>query len=394
MGRRDEKHARTFPVRSGVGYRERVSLKIDQDHSRFRAIVRGKIRQNLRKYVSQGEILGKQGKDVVSIPLPHIEIPRFRFADKQGGGVAQGDGEAGDPIPGQADEGQGSGKGQAGKDAGEHPLEIELSLDELADLLGEELSLPHIESKGKNRILEQKDRYVGIRRVGPRSLRHFKRTFRTALLRQVALGAYDARRPIIIPTREDLRFKSWKTEQEPVANAVIVYMMDVSGSMGDEQKEIVRIETFWIDTWLRRHYAGLETRFIVHDSQAREVDRDTFFRTRESGGTMISSAYDLCAQILERDYPAAEWNVYPFHFSDGDNWSADDTALSLQLLEERILPRVNLFGYGQVQSPYGSGQFIRDIRERLGNDVRVVPSEIRDREAILGSIREFLGTGR
>ena len=70
--------------------------------------------------------------------------------------------------------------------------------------------------------------------------------------------------------------------------------MDVSGSMGDEQKEIVRIETFWLDTWLRHQYKGLECRYIIHDAVAREVDRETFFHTRESGGTMISSAYKLC----------------------------------------------------------------------------------------------------
>jgi len=370
-----------------------VGQKIGQDHARFRAIVRGKIRQNLRKYVSQGELIGKQGKDVVSIPMPQIDIPRFRFADRQQGGVAQGDGNPGDALdPGQGQEGDG--KGQAGKDVGEHAIEVELTLDELADLLGEELGLPRIENKGKSTLKDQKDRYVGIRRVGPRSLRHFRRTFRSALRRQIALGSYDPKAPIIVPMRDDLRFKSWKTEEEPVANAVILYMMDVSGSMGDEQKEIVRIESFWIDTWLKRHYSGIQTRFIIHDAAAREVDRDTFFRTRESGGTMISSAYELCAQVLERDYPASEWNVYPFHFSDGDNWSVDDTALSMRLLEERILPRVNLFGYGQVQSPYGSGQFIRDLREKMGQDTRVVLSEIRDREAIVGSIREFLGTGR
>ncbi len=100
---------------------------------------------------------------------------------------------------------------------------------------------------------------------------------------------------MIIPIREDMRYRSWKTEEEPDANAVIIYMMDVSGSMGDEQKEIVRIESFWIDTWLRKQYKGIETRFIIHDAAAREVDRDTFFRTRESGGTMISSAYRLAA---------------------------------------------------------------------------------------------------
>ena len=142
-------------------------------------------------------------------------------------------------------------------------------------------------------------------------------------------------------------------------------MMDVSGSMGDEQKEIVRIESFWIDTWLTKQYKGLETRFIIHDAVAREVDRDTFFHTRESGGTMISSAYKLCAQIIDDDYPPDEWNIYPFHFSDGDNWSMDDTLACVELLKKKLLPRVNMFAYGQVESPYGSGQFIKDLREHF-----------------------------
>ncbi len=191
-----------------------------------------------------------------------------------------------------------------------------------------------------------------------------------------------------------MRYRSWKTEEEPIANAVIVYMMDVSGSMGDEQEEIVRIESFWIDAWLRKQYKGLETRFIIHDAVAREVDRDTFFKTRESGGTMISSAYKLCHQILEADYPAAEWNIYPFHFSDGDNWSVDDTLQCIELLKTKLLPISNMFCYGQVESPYGSGQFIKDIREHLAKDERVVTSEIRDRDAIVGSIKDFLGKGK
>jgi uncharacterized sporulation protein YeaH/YhbH (DUF444 family) len=124
---------------------------------------------------------------------------------------------------------------------------------------------------------------------------------------------------------------------EPVTNAVIIYMMDVSGSMGDEQKEIVRIESFWIDAWLTKQYKGLESRFIIHDAVAREVDRDTFFHTRESGGTMISSAYKLCAQIIDDSYPADEWNIYPFHFSDGDNWSMDDTLSCVEHPEEAAL---------------------------------------------------------
>ena len=110
-----------------------MSLRIDQDHSRFRNIVRGRIRQNLRKYISKGELLGRQGKDIVSIPIPQIDIPKLRFGDKQQGGVAQGDGDPGDPLSGSPQEGDGEGK--AGDQAGEHALEVELTLDELAELL-------------------------------------------------------------------------------------------------------------------------------------------------------------------------------------------------------------------------------------------------------------------
>ncbi len=369
-----------------------MSLRIDQDHSRFSNIVRGRIRQNLRKYISKGELLGRQGKDIVSIPIPHIDIPKLRFGDKQQGGVAQGDGEPGDALSGSPQEGDG--QGQAGDQAGDHPLEVELTLDELADILGEELELPNIENKGKSAIVDKKDRYVGVRNVGPNSLRHFRRTFRSALRRQIALGTYNPKRPVIIPTRDDMRYKSWKTEEEPVANAVIIYMMDVSGSMGDEQKEIVRIESFWIDTWLRKQYKGIETRFIIHDAAAREVDRDTFFRTRESGGTMISSAYRLAADMIEHDYPSAHWNIYPFHFSDGDNWSVDDTLLCIDILKKLLLPAANVFCYGQVDSPYGSGQFIKDLKEHFSDDEQLITSEINDRDAIVESIREFLGKGR
>jgi sporulation protein YhbH len=369
-----------------------VSLKIDQDHGRFRQIVRGKIRQNLRKYISQGELIGRQGKDIVSIPIPQIDIPRFRFGDKQRGGVGQGDGKPGDPLGGSEEKQPGSGK--AGSDAGDHVLEVDVTLDELAAILGEELELPDIQDKGKNTVSSAHDRYSGIRRVGPESLRHFKRTYREALKRMIASGTFMPDKPVVVPVREDKRYRSWKTINEPVTNAVIIYMMDVSGSMGDEQKEIVRIESFWIDAWLTKQYKGLESRFIIHDAVAREVDRDTFFHTRESGGTMISSAYKLCAQIIDESYPAAEWNIYPFHFSDGDNWSMDDTLSCVEILKRSLLPKVNMFAYGQVESPYGSGQFIKDLREHFVRDERVVVSEIRDKDAIVGSIKDFLGKGK
>ena len=138
-----------------------MSQKIDLDHGRFRQIVRGKIKQNLRKYISQGEMIGSKGKDMVSIPLPQIDIPRFSYGDKQQGGVGQGDGEVGDPLG--AGRGAAGRRAQAGDGPGEHLLEVEVTLDELAEILGEELELPRIEPKGTEKIVARKDKYTGIR---------------------------------------------------------------------------------------------------------------------------------------------------------------------------------------------------------------------------------------
>src|SRR5271170_7394867 len=187
-----------------------MSLKIDQDHSRFRNIVRGRIRQNLRKYISQGELIGRKGKDLVSIPIPQIDIPRFRFGEKQQGGAGQGDGDPGDPMGGEQGEAEG-GEGKAGQGAGEHIVEVDVTLDELAAILGEELELPDIQDKGKSKIINAKDRYTGVRRVGPESLRQFRRTYREALKRQISMGSYAAGAPIVVPIPDDKRYRSWKT---------------------------------------------------------------------------------------------------------------------------------------------------------------------------------------
>ncbi len=368
-----------------------MSLKIKQDHARFKSIVRWRIKQNLRKFIQKGEMIGKRGQQTVTIPVPTIEIPHFKYGHKEQGGVGQGDGDVGQALsPGAVE----PGSGQAGEGEGDHVLEVDVSLEELAAILGEELELPRIQPKGRDRVVAQKARYTGVHTSGPESLRHFKRTYKQALRRQIASGTYNAKMPVIVPTREDRRYRSWKLTPLPENNAVILYMMDVSGSMGDEQKEIVRIESFWIDTWLRSQYKGLECRYIIHDAVAREVDRDTFFHTRESGGTMISSAYKLCHEIIDQDYSPSNWNIYPFHFSDGDNWSADDTRLCLEILKTQMLPAVNLFCYGQVESPYGSGQFIKDLREGFDGEGKLSLSEIADKEAIYGSIKEFLGKGK
>lgn len=367
-----------------------MATRIEKDHSRFRNIVKGRIKRNLKKYITRGELFGKKGKELVSIPVPQINLPHFRHDPRQRGGVGQGEGDVGTPIG----IGAGTEPGGAGQGEGQHILEVDVPLEELAAMLGEELELPNIQPKGKKSIIAEKDKYTGISLSGPESLLHFKRTYKQALRRHIVSNSYNPNNPIIVPIREDRRYRTWKTKVEPQANAVIIYMMDVSGSMGDEQKEIVRIESFWIDTWLHSQYKNLTTRYIIHDAVAREVDQDTFYHTRESGGTVISSAYRLAAEIIERDYPIDDWNIYLLHFSDGDNWGEVDTDECINLLSDKLLPAANLFGYGQVESPYGSGQFIRELYDYFEDEEKLVLSEISDKEAIYDSIKAFLGKGR
>lgn len=365
-----------------------MNAGIKRDHLRFKQIVKGKIKQNLKKYITQGELIGRQGKDLVSIPVPQIDLPRFKFGKRQQGGVGQGEGQPGAPV------GQGEEEGQAGQGEGQHTLEVDLTLQELADMLAQELELPRIKPKGSGLVQTENHKFSGIRSVGPNSLRHIKRTYKEALKRQIIAGNYNPDDPKIIPVKKDFRYRAWRNVVKPENNAVIVYMMDVSGSMGDEQKDIVRTESFWIDTWLRSQYKELQIRYIIHDASAREVDQHTFYHTRESGGTLISSAYKLCNDILNQQFPVEQWNIYAFHFSDGDNWSGEDTKLCVDMLRNELLPKCNAFCYGQVESRYGSGQFIKDIVENFKDDERIITSKIESKEAIYRSLKDFLGKGK
>lgn len=365
--------------------------KIEQDHQRFRQIVQGRIRRDLRKFLSRGELIGKEGKRFVSIPVHDIDIPTFRYGDNSGG-VGMGEGEEGQSVGGD--------KGQGGEQEGRHLLEVDVTMEELADILADELKLPRIQPRGEHRITTIRDKYSGVRPVGPAALRHFKRTYREALKRQLSMGTYNPEDPIIVPIRHDLRFRSWNEVKKPQSNALIVYMMDVSGSMGDEQKELVRLEAFWIDTWLRRNYEGVESRYIVHDVKAQEVDRKTFFSVREDGGTRISSAFTCCKEMIDQHYDPASWNTYLFHFSDGDNSSDADNRLCVKLLEEQLLPISNLFGYCQVTSAYGSGSFLNVLHDAFKDGAadelgpRLITSKVNGRDDIYDSLKTFFQAGR
>jgi uncharacterized sporulation protein YeaH/YhbH (DUF444 family) len=167
--------------------------------------------------------------------------------------------------------------------------------------------------------------------------------------------------------------------------------MDVSGSMGDEQKEMVRIASFWIDTWLSRNTKTwrVATSFTTPSARGGRTHVLSHARKRRH---KISAAYRVLDSIIDERFPPSEWNIYAFHFSDGDNWDDDNHACA-ELMQESLLPKLNQFCYGQVASYWGSGKFLSELYDKFEDNDKVVTSEISDREDILKAIKSFLGKG-
>ena len=342
-----------------------------RDLERFRQIVKGKIKENLKKYISSEDLITKRGQQIVSVPLPKITLPKIRYG--KGSGV-----------------GQGKGGPKAGSQAQDHLMEVEVPIEELADLLGEELQLPRIEPKGKQQIIIESSRYRGIRKIGPESLRSFRQTYKEALKRSIIDGGYDPEDPLVVPTKEDKRFKSSRPIFSPQSQALIIYILDISGSMGFQEKTLARIVSFWVDTWLRRNYKNLVSRYIVHDAEAKEVDSESFYHLQEAGGTRIASAYQLAKKILEQEYSIADWNVYLFQFSDGEDWDGDSSGSAVEILRS-ILPLVNQLSYCQIRAPNG---FIDRLTNAFKDNPKVVTAQIEDREQIYGAIKQFFQKGQ
>jgi len=364
-----------------------MSFNIEDDARRFKDIVRGKVKSNLKQFVSSGKILGQQGKKTINVPINTIDLPRFTYGTNSGG-ASQGTGNEGDPIDGQDQE---KGSGKAGNDPGEHAYEAEFTPYELAQILGEELELPDIEDKDKGKLKSSSNRYTDIRRVGSESLRSYKRTFKQALKRMVSSGEYNPSEPKIIPIKDDKRYRASKEVETPETNAAIIFVQDVSGSMGEREKHIVRSQVFWVSLWLDYQYKGIETRFIVHDTTAKEVNREDFFTLSESGGTCISSAYKLALEMLQADYPVDSWNSYVLANSDGDNYSYDDNALAVSILKNGILPNCNHFFYSQIDGGSGSGEFINALAPNFSTNDNISLSRISSEDEILSSIQTLLG---
>ncbi|PYS47681.1 MAG: sporulation protein YhbH [Acidobacteria bacterium] len=365
---------------------------IDQDRHKER--VKEAIKKNLGSIVSNEAIILSDGKRTVKVPIRALDEYKFRFDYRKRKHVGQGDGKTrvGDVIAREGQPSQGTGGGQAGQDAGGEYYEAEINIDEIAALIFEDLQLPFLEEKAKKAVQSKTTRFDEIRRTGVMANLDKRRMILENIKRH---AREEGRARFGNVKKEDLRFKTWEEKLRYESNAVVLALMDVSGSMGEFKKYIARSFYFWMVRFLRTKYDNVEIVFISHHTEAREVSEEQFFTQGESGGTVVSSAYQLALDIIGARYNPRDWNIYPFHFSDGDNYYSDNEE-AVRLADE-LIKTCNLFGYGEIgeegSSSYrrSSGALLSIFNDRLKNKERFVGVRIDDKEDVYPALKEFFG---
>ncbi|MGH2506291.1 MAG: sporulation protein YhbH [Ktedonobacteraceae bacterium] len=354
------------------------------DQERHKEKIKEAIKKNLSDIVSEESIILSDGKKVVRVPIRSLEEYRFRYdpGRQQHGGQGNGKSKVGDVVAQEPRPGKGK-KGDAGKETGYDYYEAEITMEELAALIFEDLSLPNLEQKRQQEMETEAVRFTDVRKKGPMANLDKKRTIKENMKRNAAHG--EAKFKDI--QSDDLRFKVWEPTIKYQSNAVVLAMMDVSGSMGEFEKYIARSFYFWMVRFLRTKYTNVQIVFISHHTEAKEVTEEEFFHKGESGGTQVSSAYELALQVIKERFKPDDWNIYPFHFSDGDNLPWDNDRC-VQLVH-KLMEQCNIFGYGEIrEGHYRSPSTLMSAYNKL-NDKKFISVTISDKKEVYPALRKF-----
>lgn len=370
-----------------------LSERGKKDAERHRKKIDDAIRKNVKDVISEESIITRKKGKTVKVPVKGLKDYRFihgknkkgqgQPGEGQGEGVGQGEGDAGDVIGRRAKQGKdGKGKGQAGNQPGEDILETEVDIDYLIEIMFEDLGLPWIEEKTKASTLVPSGwKFDTISKKGILPRVHKKRTMLESIKRseiyakeikdetgcshEEALQSLTQAHgdindaieiintnmldtsidPYVIIEDDDMRYKQLDEDYELHSNAVVIAMMDTSGSMTPDKKYLCRSLLFWLTEFLKKVYDFVDIRFITHTTEAKLVDEDSFFHKGESGGTYCWTAIDKAIYLIDTEYPVEEWNVYCVYVSDGDDFDSDKT---LRYIEELLKRQVNMFAYTEV----------------------------------------------
>ncbi|WP_349262329.1 DUF444 family protein [Geminicoccus sp.] len=391
-------------------YEESEALRSDRsagDRQRHREKLRRSLRENIADIIAEESIIGRDGDKIVKVPIRGIKEYRFVYGDN-GGGVGTGDGDTKPgQIVGQTGDGEPQpGQGRAGSEAGVDYYETEISIDELIEIMFEDLELPDMERKVLREVMSDSTfKRRGYRKRGPRVHLDRKRTAKARIRRMIASDTAaanfgenrtnepenpDERFPY---RREDLTYKRVVTDVREESNAVVICIMDTSGSMDRMKKYLARSFFFLLYQFVLTRYQNVELVFIGHHTEAKEVSEEDFFHKGESGGTMISSGYKKALEIIETRFHPELWNIYAFHCSDGDNFDSDNEA-TIQSARQ-LCEACNLFGYGEIK-PLGSHYYESSMLERF----RAIDAKnfhtvlIERREDVYPSFRQVLSRER
>lgn len=354
-----------------------------EDQSRHQEKVKEAIRNNLPDLVTDESLILSNGREIIKIPIRSLDEYKFRYNYNKSTHVGQGSGNskvgdviARDGIPIGAGQGHG-----AGDQPGEDYYEVEIDVEQLENLLFSEMELPNLKQKERDQVTVTDIRFNDIRKKGLMGNIDKKRTLLAAIKRNALQGNKNLMEIHI----DDLRFKTWEEIIQPHSNAVVIAMMDTSGSMGVFEKYCARSFFFWMVRFLRTKYEHVDIVFIAHHTEAKEVTEEEFFSKGESGGTICSSAYRKALEIIDSRFPPERYNIYPFHFSDGDNLTSDNERC-LKLVHE-LMERSNMFGYGEVNQ-YNRNSTLMSAYKHI-KDPRFRYAIIRQKSEVYPALKTF-----
>lgn len=312
-----------------------------RDWLRHNEKIREAVRSQLPQIVSGADVIN-DGARTVRVPVRMLEHYRFRLlstGDAQG--VGQGNVKPGDVL-GQSNPSGGSGqKGAGGKDHGGIELMLEFKVDDIVDWLWDDLKLPNLKPRA-GATEEAEWKREGWDRRGARSRLDRRRSLRESVKRR----GLDASSPAF--TDEDLRYRQLAKRRQPALRAAVFFLLDVSGSMSDRDRQLAKTFFFWVAAGLKREYKALDIAFVAHTTEAWEFSEPDFFKVTGTGGTVASVGLAKVHEIMEQRFDPSVCNVYLFYASDGDNASDDRTAAGSALDEVAQVARYA--GYVEIST--------------------------------------------
>ncbi|MGP9500058.1 MULTISPECIES: YeaH/YhbH family protein [unclassified Halomonas] len=375
-----------------IDRRPNAKHKSAVNRQRFLERYRQHIKRSVEEAVNRRSITDMERGENISIPTKDISEPVFQHGP--GGArniVSPGNKEflQGDRIrrPGGQGGGGGAGEGSASDQGeGNDEFAFTLSREEFLEFVFDGLELPHLQRKPLKSLEEVKMVRAGLSRDGVPSRISITRSMREAYARRIAMRApikralkeaeqaleAEERKDSVLrnPARVaelkadierlkkrieavpfidtyDLRYHQLAAQPQPSSQAVMFCVMDVSGSMTQNHKDIAKRFFLLLYLFLEKHYEKVELVFVRHHTAAKEVSEEEFFYSRETGGTIVSSALTLVDSIVQKRYPAEQWNLYVAQASDGDNWD-DDSSTCRNLLIKKLMPQLQYYAYVEI----------------------------------------------